>query len=49
LRHGVCGACTVIVDGEAKRSCQIPISNVAGKAITTIEGLAPAENRLPFS
>ena len=40
---GLCGACTVIIDGEAKRSCQVPISNVAGKAITTIEGLAPAE------
>jgi isoquinoline 1-oxidoreductase alpha subunit len=40
---GLCGACTVIIDGQAKRSCQVPISNVAGKAITTIEGLAPAE------
>src|SRR5207253_1420916 len=40
---GVCGACTVIIDGQARRSCQVPISNVAGKAITTIEGLAPAE------
>ncbi len=40
---GLCGACTVIIDGQAKRSCQVPISNVAGKAITTIEGLAPIE------
>ena len=41
---GLCGACTVIIDGEAKRSCQTPIGNVAGKSIMTIEGLAPAES-----
>ena len=36
-----CGACTVHVDGVAMRSCSIPVSAVAGKQITTIEGLAP--------
>ena len=35
-----CGACTVHVDGVAMRSCSIPVSAVAGKRITTIEGLA---------
>jgi isoquinoline 1-oxidoreductase alpha subunit len=38
-----CGACTVHVDGVATRSCSAPISGVAGKKVTTIEGLS--ENR----
>jgi isoquinoline 1-oxidoreductase alpha subunit len=38
---GVCGSCTVIVDGQATRSCITPVSAVAGKEITTIEGLSP--------
>jgi isoquinoline 1-oxidoreductase alpha subunit len=36
----VCGACTVHINGEAVRSCVTPISSVAGKSITTIEGLS---------
>ena len=36
-----CGACTVHLDGVATRSCALPVGAVAGKAITTIEGLAP--------
>jgi isoquinoline 1-oxidoreductase alpha subunit len=36
----VCGACTVLVDGEAIRACITPVSSVAGKKIVTIEGVA---------
>ncbi len=39
---GLCGACTVHVDGEAVRSCSITIRQVEGRTITTIEGLAAA-------
>jgi isoquinoline 1-oxidoreductase alpha subunit len=35
-----CGACTVHIDGEAVRSCSMPLSLVAGKSVTTIEGLS---------
>ena len=35
-----CGACTVHISGVAMRSCQVPVSQVAGKPVTTIEGLA---------
>ena len=38
---GVCGACTVHIDGQAARSCSTPASSVGGKAVTTIEGLSP--------
>lgn len=37
---GLCGACTVHVDGRAMRSCSVPVSAVAGKSITTIEALS---------
>jgi len=36
---GLCGACTVHVDGEAVRSCITPVSSIAGKKLTTIEGI----------
>ncbi len=37
----LCGACTVHINGVASRSCGTPISSVAGKSVTTIEGLSP--------
>ncbi len=43
---GQCGACTVHVDGRAQRSCITPVSNIADKSITTIEGLAPSDDEL---
>lgn len=39
--EGQCGACTVLIDGQAKRSCITPVSECTGKQIGTIEGLAP--------
>jgi len=44
---GLCGACTVIVDGEAVRSCQLPARAVAGQAVRTIEGLATSDRLHP--
>lgn len=41
-----CGACSVHVDGQITRSCSVPISDVAGKAVTTIEGLKGADGAL---
>ena len=43
---GQCGACTIHVDGRAKNSCTTPVAEIAHKSITTIEGLAPAKDRL---
>lgn len=39
---GECGACTVLVDGVAARSCAMPLAGVAGREVTTLEGLAGA-------
>lgn len=43
---GQCGACTVHIDGKARRSCVIPVSAVANKTVMTIEGLAPNASNL---
>lgn len=45
---GQCGACTVIVKGEAIRSCSVPVQSVAGAQITTLEGLGSPENPHPI-
>jgi len=41
-----CGACSVHVDGALMRSCSVPVSEIAGKAVTTIEGLKRADGTL---
>lgn len=41
---GLCGACTLHLDGQAVRSCQTAVSAAAGRAVTTIEGLSPAND-----
>jgi isoquinoline 1-oxidoreductase subunit alpha len=43
-----CGACTVHIDGVAARSCSVPAATVQGRAITTIEGLAPQDRPHPL-
>jgi isoquinoline 1-oxidoreductase alpha subunit len=43
---GRCGACTVHIDGKARKACTTAVSSVAGRNITTIEGLAPSVERL---
>lgn len=44
--HGVCGACTVIVDGRAVRSCLLLAVQADGAEVTTVEGLAEADGKL---
>jgi len=46
--ESLCGSCTVIVDGEAVRTCQYPVSAVQGKEVITIEGLATGRNLHPL-
>ncbi len=43
---GLCGACVVHLDGEAEASCRVEVRSVEGRAITTIEGLAPGDDKL---
>jgi len=46
--HGVCGACTVLLDGAAVRSCLVLTAQVEGSAVTTIEGLSNDEALTPL-
>jgi aerobic-type carbon monoxide dehydrogenase small subunit (CoxS/CutS family) len=45
--QGGCGACTVMVDGEARRSCLVPLAAVDGASITTVEGLGETDELSP--
>jgi aerobic carbon-monoxide dehydrogenase small subunit len=44
--HGVCGSCTILLDGEAVRSCLLFAAQVEGASLTTIEGLSPRDGSL---
>lgn len=44
---GQCGACTVIIDGDAVRSCVVPVSKVGTRAVTTLEGLGTTKKPHP--
>jgi aerobic-type carbon monoxide dehydrogenase small subunit (CoxS/CutS family) len=46
--HGVCGACTVLLDGEPVRACLMLAVQAGGHSITTVEGLAPEEGLTPL-
>ena len=46
--EGVCGSCTVIIDNEPVRSCQLPVADVEGKKVLTIEGLSPGDKLHPI-
>lgn len=46
--QGGCGACTVLVDGEARRACLTPVVMVDGAAVTTVEGLGSPESLSPI-
>jgi carbon-monoxide dehydrogenase small subunit len=46
--HGVCGACTVLLDGRSARSCLLLAAQLEGARVTTIEGLTPAEGLSPL-
>ncbi len=45
---GQCGACTVLLDGEPVRSCELPVSRAAERKVTTVEGLGTADKPHPL-
>ncbi|MHB8891455.1 MAG: (2Fe-2S)-binding protein [Candidatus Limnocylindrales bacterium] len=47
-RQGGCGSCTVLVDGEPMMSCLLPVEDIAGRSVTTVEGITPTEGLHPI-
>jgi carbon-monoxide dehydrogenase small subunit len=47
-RQGGCGSCTVLVDGEPMVSCLLPVEDIAGRRVTTLESLTPADGLHPI-
>ena len=47
-RQGGCGSCTVLVNGEPMMSCLLPVEDVAGQTVTTLESITPAEGLHPI-
>jgi carbon-monoxide dehydrogenase small subunit len=47
-RQGGCGSCTVLLDGEPVMSCLLPVEDIAGRRVTTLESLTPAEGLHPL-
>ena len=47
-KQGGCGSCTVLVEGQSMLSCLLPAEDVAGKTVTTLEGLTPVEGLHPL-
>lgn len=47
-KQGGCGSCTVLLDGDPVPSCLLPVEDVAGREVTTLEGLSPDQNLHPL-
>jgi len=47
-KQGGCGGCTVLVDGEPMQSCLLPVEDIAGRQVTTLEGLTPSDGLHPI-
>ena len=47
-KQGGCGSCTVLVDGEPMLSCLLPVADIAGQAVTTLEGITPVNGLHPL-